>query len=730
MHIPLRTRVAAVAAALALTAAIGCAREAAAPRAAIQASPLMVPPGDGPGVTTITWDTGDGSWAEVYLLVPGQPSVLFSAGPKGSQQAPWIHEGPEYEFRLFAGTTRELFLGSVTVRRGTPSDPMRVAAFATRRYLMLLVLTVFAYVLGHSVVSRWSSGSALNRTVLSIGAGLGLTALGVFVLGVLGLLSRPAVIAVMLIAAVFAWKAWRDLAVALRRLTMRKLAVGVAATAAALVVLFPVLLLPLYPPTAFDATMYHLPYARSYVDAQAVRPVLDARFPVFPQANEMLFAVALLLADDVAAQMTQLLMMLLTAAALYAWGAGTFSRRAGLLAAAIWMASPLVVRLAGSAFIDLGLACFATLSVYALYRRGSEPLWQRALVAGGFAGLAAGAKYSGLYFVLALGAAVLVQTVRARQLQPLAGFAVAAALLGGPWYAYNAYHSGNPVFPFLPGLFGSGFWAAQDTGYIHTLVDRYGTGGSLWEFIRLPWSLSFGDAPQREEISPWLFAALPAASIAALVDRRLRPLVLVSLGFLIFWFWSAPVVRYLLPILPVMSLAAAAIFDRLVTGVARPGRAVPAAIAAACAVALVLPARDVAADVIDRAGLPPVNAGERERHLEKLVSYRAYRFLNQHRGANYAVYGLYSEEMEYFANGRAIGDWFGEGRYSRILPALRSGESLYTELRALGADFLLVRTDRWPVSLPADAFFAARFKLVHEEPHARLFELVPAGAGD
>src|SRR5262249_6935808 len=70
----------------------------------------------------------------------------------------------------------------------------------------------------------------------------------------------------------------------------------------------------LYPPTAFDATLYHLPFARAFVESGGVPYLLDRRVPVFPQVNEILFAAVMLFRPDVAAHGVPVLMTLVSAA--------------------------------------------------------------------------------------------------------------------------------------------------------------------------------------------------------------------------------------------------------------------------------------------------------------------------------------------------------------------------------------------------------------------------------
>ena len=55
----------------------------AAPAATITASPNPVTTGEGPGTTTITWNTGDGTTGQVYVSEDGAPETLFTDGSNG-----------------------------------------------------------------------------------------------------------------------------------------------------------------------------------------------------------------------------------------------------------------------------------------------------------------------------------------------------------------------------------------------------------------------------------------------------------------------------------------------------------------------------------------------------------------------------------------------------------------------------------------------------------------------
>ena len=86
------------------------------PSPSIVANPKTVPAGPGLGITTITWNTGDKSWGQVYLSDNGQPERMFIQGPEGSADAPWIGRGT-YEFCLYEGSEHKKLLAAVKVTR-------------------------------------------------------------------------------------------------------------------------------------------------------------------------------------------------------------------------------------------------------------------------------------------------------------------------------------------------------------------------------------------------------------------------------------------------------------------------------------------------------------------------------------------------------------------------------------------------------------------------------------
>jgi len=107
----------------------------------------------------------------------------------------------------------------------------------------------------------------------------------------------------------------------------------------------------------------------------------------------------------------------------------------------------------------------------------------------------------------------------------------------------------------------------------------------------------------------------------------------------------------------------------------------------------------------------PTTLAERERYLERLMSYPFYRDLNRQAHGSYAVYALHDENMTYYCDGRHLGDWFGPNRYADV--PLESARSLFEWLEQRGVSHLLVNQSRRITELPVDADFPKLFERVY-----------------
>jgi hypothetical protein len=575
-------------------------------------------------------------------------------------------------------------------------------------FLPVLVLAVTALILGRTLQGQagWAVQTAL---------GLALFAHGALLLGFAGLLKPLPVLAGAALIHLLGLPAWRGWLRDLQEIRARAVLLGIVIAA-------PFLLLALYPPEGFDETLYHLPFARGFVASGGVPFLPDLRFPVFPQANEILFALVMLFGADVAAHGVQCLMTLTTAAILVGWGREAFPESggaAGWIAAAVFLGNPIVASLAGSGYVEPGLTLFATAALDSArrFRRTGERGWL--VLAAVFAGTAADVKYLGLFFLgMTALAVVLARRPIASRVRDLLLFGAVATVVVAPWYGRMFVHTGNPLFPFFPQLFGTSFWSPLR---FHSFAQG-GVVRRLIALVRLPWDVVF--ARDRYGFQPpyspaWLLL-LPAAALAAFRDARLRRLLGIPVLYALACLSLPPDSRYLVPVLPLVSLAAAGTLVLLIPRLPVRREALVLGLCAGC----LLPGWLYPGYRISRQGPIPLTPVAREAYLaRRLPVYPAVSFLNRTRGNGYTVWALDAENMVYHARGRLWGDWIGPASFFRVLDGVRGPEDLHRRLRSLGADYLLIAEAKRDLPFPEDASFRRWFRPVYSDAHARVYEL-------
>jgi 4-amino-4-deoxy-L-arabinose transferase-like glycosyltransferase len=206
---------------------------------------------------------------------------------------------------------------------------------------------------------------------------------------------------------------------------------------------------------------------------------------------------------------------------------------------------------------DLGLVLFELLSLFAWLRwqRGAHRSWL--VISALLMGAALGTKYSAAFFLTGFGLA-WVMCVR----QPPAGMERAVALrqaalwllmvtaVASPWYLRTFWATGHPFYPALAAIESQPF---MDTAGLELLRRDLGTGGvppSLWaDYLPRLAAQDIG----------WLTLAAAIVGVVSTIQRpALRPLLPFIIGALPVWWLVSPVPRYLLPVVALLALFAAA----------------------------------------------------------------------------------------------------------------------------------------------------------------------------
>lgn len=444
------------------------------------------------------------------------------------------------------------------------------------------------------------------------------------------------------------------------------------------------------PPHYWDDTMYHLPYAREYLDAGGL--VLDPyrRFPLLPHHMHLLFAQGLGLGGSDLVQALCWLVGVFTT--VLVWGAARHwlrERVAAVGAVAVLLATPLIRLHLDLAYVDLTLTFLVSVSIVAtaLWVE-QEPRHNGWLLLGGLAmGGAIGTKYFALPAFGLLGLALLVQ---GRSLRPALLFTATAVLVGGFWYARNAWYSGNPVHPIASSVFGYRYWDAADMARQYAEQALHGTDKTL---AQLPLAAARISAVQ-----------LLAPALVWVWVRRLGPglrtVSAITLSLYVVWFFSSQVERYIMPAIPLAGIVLIFIAQRLVSLVPPlvpplNGRTVMTA-----AAAIVLLVAGILGWRHARIAHAIVAEGE-TRYLAQSVKGAGLMLEAGRRLADDpdpTVFQVDLESAAYHFPGQVVGDWFGPGRYHQLFKGVTAtgqyellpGQELAAILARHDADLLII----------------------------------------
>jgi hypothetical protein len=297
---------------------------------------------------------------------------------------------------------------------------------------------------------------------------------------------------------------------------------------------------------------------------------------VQPWANNVLHGIGALVAGQVVPPALNALWLVIGLA-----GAYRLARALGgpapvaLAAAAVYASHPLSAHFASTMQVDGPIAAVLLhLAADMAHAKGrlSSP-W----ITGAILGLLAGLKVSNVLYVFFPLAWWAWLAVRDREWKPFAVLVLAAAVVGGASYAYATLITGNPVFPFLNGIFKSPFLPPID------LHDTRWDTGVQWRAI---WDLTFATS-RFSEAAPGaaglaLMVALPGlvAMIIARRDSRWIGLWMLASGALMFW--QIQYLRYVFPAIAVLVTIGIAGLGRYLPRLAFAGVVVLLVVANAC----------------------------------------------------------------------------------------------------------------------------------------------------
>lgn len=589
-----------------------------------------------------------------------------------------------------------------------PSPTLLSRAFAQHAGSLLVFtgLVLSAFVLGSLLGGRRRHDTALDH-VVALAIGFATLMLTFHALALASALYLP-VLAVVALGPLFVLVARRQAAprarAALRTLTgaLRSLTPRARLATYGIAVLS-LLALPwtLAPEISYDALLYHLGVPQKLLLAHRFEAQPNHSFSFHPMNVGFLLAYGHALFSVEVAKLVLWLLGLLNAG-LIAYAARRYfaSTATAILLAFFYLAMPFVFMEMTRVWIDLAVSFFVLCALLLLLRY-QERAWPRDLrLAGFFAGIALGSKYTSVVELVALEAVLIFSALldrdgrgpRRRWLRDLVTFNAIAAALIAPLLLRNAVVTGNPVFPLATGVFATPTLIQYDE-----VQDYLGPMQRGDESFPRFWYRMFFESPFLECVAGplplmGLFALSTAFSRRATPAHRLLAVYVVAQASA-FFASRLLVLRYGSAELAVLLVLSAGFWERT----RRAGAVGAAARGLAIAVSLYLLVFAHAFAAVSTGAIEySLGLSSRARYLrEHLMTsyYDAASFLNRHSESVSRVLLVGEGRAFYHENDFVVdGPYMEHSTIQQLAEAAATPAALAASLKALGISHLLVNS--------------------------------------
>ncbi|MDA8124818.1 MAG: glycosyltransferase family 39 protein [Deltaproteobacteria bacterium] len=532
---------------------------------------------------------------------------------------------------------------------------------------------------------------------LSIGIGLTLGGYLFFLLGLCHALHTPSLIIALVSLCFLAITGW------LRPLPCSSASPVARASwdhpAAILVILLLIVdfLLVLTPELGKDALIYHLAVPKLYLLHHGFYTIQGNIFAGYPLLGEMHYLPALFFQGDILAKAIHF--SLLGGILL---GIGLFSHHVlceqdfPALSILIFVSIPSVFAVSHMAYNDLFLTFFTLVAIYTILRWSEENDRYWLILCAFFCGSAAACKYTAL-LLLPLGSLGILWICRKRQsntrevLGNIVLFAAVACLVGSPFYLKNWIMLGNPVYPFFYGIFGGQGWDADQSRLYDLFIQTLGMGKTLTDYLLLPVNVSFRaemDSHRFDGIlGPIFLLTLPFLVGIRHWEMPVRFILVYALAAFLFWASSAQQIRYLFPLLPLLSILVGFILTSYTDR-----KPVFFLIVAIIAGSLAFNGYHIAREYMKIRPLPvALGLESRDAFLTRLIPvYPMYRYVNQELPSESRIFLSYMKNFTYLCDRDCYSDaLFETYTLQKILQASSAPQNVRDDLQRRGFTHLL-----------------------------------------
>ncbi|MBI1935164.1 glycosyltransferase family 39 protein [Candidatus Woesearchaeota archaeon] len=454
----------------------------------------------------------------------------------------------------------------------------------------LALLLVISIALGRRILKYIGIGfnSSLEGMVFSLPLGLSAIAYAMLFAGLLGYLYKSVLVIILALLYIALWKdvgeLLRIIFSSIRNFSFNKfvrkhdIALNFYSIVIILLLLFPLMnfFLSFSPPWHFDVIAYHLAMGKIYIAAHKVVYIPYMLFSNFPSLIDTMYMVGLLLSNGILANLLGYSLGIAFLASIYKFCQRFFNERIALLSSLIFYSFPLIFMLSRTSHIDVQLAFFVFLSVYAIcvYSKSKDSKWL--FLSAIFSGLGISSKVFGAVaaaVIFALLVLILIRDVSKKRMDYKSAFAKSAAfciiafVIVMPWLLKSYFFTGNPVWPELNEIFHGKYWDEkhqQGINVMHNLRKP-----SLCNYLRLPWDIvtqqgkRLGNIDEDLEIGPFVLAILPLYFFVGKKDRVINSFFMLLFVYLTVWFFLSHIFRYVIYAVPLIAIISGYVIHEL-----------------------------------------------------------------------------------------------------------------------------------------------------------------------
>ncbi len=432
--------------------------------------------------------------------------------------------------------------------------------------------------------------------------------------------------------------------------------------------------LALSPPTGVDALVYHLAIPKAYLQAGGMISLPNNIYSFFPLQFEMLYLLGLALEGESLAQLIGFGMSITVIGGVALFYKRYFSSTLLWLPCLIFFSTPTFWEISFLAYVDLQVAGFILMAVYAWTRWREEEKNGWFILMSFFSGMAIATKLTSLAIisVAILGIVLLKGNSLKKTFAFSSLFLLIVFFMLAPWWGRNyIFTGGNPFAPYLIQFFGGDGinWDNLRSSMQFEYYQSFGMGRGLKDFFLLPWNLTFFSEKNSlrfdGQIGLLYFVSLPFLGIQLFRNKKSIPIgffisLLMFCVFFVSWFYMSQYIRILTISFIFLSMLLAFSLEMAYLNASRPLRILAAAV---FVLGLFFNGSIILKEWFSRNPIPFLIGNQsRSDYLESNVSvYPIYKAINNRLTTNDQVLLVYLRNYGFFCDKKFYSDTFFEG---------------------------------------------------------------------